>query len=251
MTLSLAPQADGAIEGLIEYDADLFDEGSVRQWGEALGCVLEGMTRDAAAPVGSLALSSAHARAARLARSAGPVVELDGPLTVAGLFEAQVARTPQAVALVCEGETLTYAQLEARANRLARHLVGRGIGPEDIVAILLERSEHLVVGLLAVLKAGAAYLPLDADYPAQRLSYMLDDSRAKLLITSTRLAGLLDAGQPALVLDEAALQAQLAREPARALTDAERVRALSPANLAYLIYTSGSTGKPKACGNDA
>ena len=105
-----------------------------------------------------------------------------------------------------------------------------------------------MVGLLAVLKAGAAYLPLDADSPAQRLSYMLDDSRAKLLITSTRLAGLLDAGQPALVLDEAALQAQLAREPARALTDAERVRALSPANLAYLIYTSGSTGKPKAVG---
>ncbi|WP_150114213.1 AMP-binding protein, partial [Polynucleobacter yangtzensis] len=93
-------------------------------------------------------------------------------------FAAQVARTPEAIALVYEEQSLTYAQLDARANQLARYLISQGIGPEQIVALLLDRSPQMIVALLAILKAGAAYLPLDPDYPAQRLSFMLSDSGA-------------------------------------------------------------------------
>ena len=113
--------------------------------------------------------------------------------TLPALFEAQVARTPDAVAVVFEEESLTYAQLNARANRLAHHLIGLGIGPESIVALALPRSLEMVIGLLGILKAGAAYLPLDPDYPAERLAFMLEDAQPRLLVVTT--AGHLGSGR--------------------------------------------------------
>jgi amino acid adenylation domain-containing protein len=155
------------------------------------------------------------------------------------LFQAQAARTPGAVALRFEEQSLTYAELDAWANRLAHHLVGLGAGPEARVGICLHRSAEMVVAMLAVLKSGAAYLPLDPSYPADRLAYMLRDSGAPLLVTQGSLRGLLPAdGVRTVSVDEdAAAIASHSADAPRTPVDA--------ANAAYVIYTSGSTGTPK------
>ena len=153
---------------------------------------------------------------------------------------AQAARTPDAVAVVFEDESLTYRELEARANRLARHLVRLGAGREARVGICLARGPEMVVALLAVLKAGAAYLPLDPAYPAARLAYMLDDAGAPLLVTETSLRGLLAGDGARIVLvdgDADAIAGEAAEAPRSSVV---------PQNAAYVIYTSGSTGRPKA-----
>ncbi|MGI5208662.1 amino acid adenylation domain-containing protein [Spirillospora sp. CA-108201] len=161
------------------------------------------------------------------------------PAVVPGLFEAQAARTPDAPAVAHGGTTLTYRELDERANRLARHLIGRGVGAEDFVALALPRDENLVVAALAVLKAGAAYQPIDLAYPADRVAYMLDDAAPACVITTSGAD--LPGTTPRVELDAL----DLAGHPAVSPSDAERVRPLRPGNAAYVIYTSGSTGRPK------
>ncbi|HLL46748.1 MAG TPA: amino acid adenylation domain-containing protein, partial [Longimicrobiaceae bacterium] len=160
------------------------------------------------------------------------------------LFEAQAARTPDAAAVVFEGGALTYGELNARANRLAHHLRGLGVGPEARVAICVERGPEMVAGLLAVLKAGGAYVPLDPAYPADRLRHMLEDSAPAVLLTQGALAGRLGAAELT-VLD---LQAGEPAWASRSETNPERA-GLTPDHLAYVIYTSGSTGRPKGVMN--
>ncbi|WP_369392747.1 amino acid adenylation domain-containing protein [Streptomyces sp. CG1] len=158
------------------------------------------------------------------------------------LFEEQVGRSPDAVAVVFEGERVSYAELNARANRLARVLVGRGVGPECLVAVALPRSVDLVVALLAVLKAGGAYVPVDPGYPADRIAYMLGDAAPTVLLTTGETAAVLPASdRPVLLLEDVVWQEQAAGD----LSDAERLAPLSGASPAYVIYTSGSTGRPK------
>ncbi|MBN6039850.1 non-ribosomal peptide synthetase/type I polyketide synthase [Amycolatopsis sp. 195334CR] len=154
------------------------------------------------------------------------------PGTLPELFEAQAARTPEAVALVHDGESLTYAELDARADRLAGHLASLGAGPERIVVLALPRSTDLVVSVLAVLKAGAAYLPLDLDQPPARLAQLLGDSGADIVLATGETAGLLPAVDGLVRLDDVEF------------AEAELRRA-EPANAAYVLYTSGSTGRPK------
>jgi amino acid adenylation domain-containing protein len=158
------------------------------------------------------------------------------------LFEEQAARTPDAVAVVHDGRTLTYSQLNARANQLAHHLQGLGIGPEALIAICVERGLEMVVGLLAILKAGGAYVPMDPSYPQERLAYILKDSAPAALLTLAHLQDMLPAGAnslPIIALDAGA--------PLWAgMPDSNPDRAgLSADHLAYVIYTSGSTGMPK------
>ncbi len=173
------------------------------------------------------------------------------PVTFPELFQAQVARTPDAPALVFAGpartEPLSYAELEARANRLAHLLIAGGAGPEQIVALVLPRSADIVIAQLAVLKAGAAFLPVDPAYPAERLAFMVTDARPVSVLTRAALAAALPVveGVPVLVVDEPALRSDLARMPDRAPTDTDRRAPLVPEHLAYVIYTSGSTGRPK------
>jgi len=161
------------------------------------------------------------------------------------LIEDQVRRAPNAVAVVCGPAALSYAELNARANRLARHLAGLGTGPEDVVALALPRSVNLVVALLAVLKVGAAYLPIDPDYPADRVEHMLRDSAPALLLTDTATAPAVSPGTAALVLDDPDTDRIVSALPVHDVTDADRVRPLSPDNPVYVIYTSGSTGHAK------
>ncbi|HYR09422.1 MAG TPA: amino acid adenylation domain-containing protein, partial [Longimicrobium sp.] len=156
------------------------------------------------------------------------------------LFEARAARTPDAVALVHEAESLTYAELNARANRLAHHLIRLGVGPEVRAGVCLERGVEMVTALLAVLKAGGAYVPLDPAYPAERLAFTLADAGVPVLLTQETLRGLLPAQAGVRVVSVDGAAAQIAAERAE-----NPERRAEPRNLAYLIYTSGSTGIPK------
>ena len=160
------------------------------------------------------------------------------------MFEEQAARTPDAPALVFEGASLTYAELNRRANRLAHYLGGLGVKPDARVAICVERGFEMVVALLAVVKAGGAYVPLDPAYPVERLKYMLEDSAAVALLTQNRLAGMFAEVSHAMpVLDLTAPSPAWRDQPE---TDPDRAGlGLLPTHLAYVIYTSGSTGKPK------
>ncbi|MFJ9182358.1 amino acid adenylation domain-containing protein [Streptomyces anulatus] len=164
--------------------------------------------------------------------------------TLPGLFAEAAATDPGAPALVHGDTVLSFQEVGGRAARLAHELIARGIGPEDLVALMLPRTEEMIVGILAVHQAGAAYLPLDPDYPAERLTFMLADASPALLLTTTALAG--RTGHPATVLlDDPGTRAALGARSDRPPTDADRSRPLRPENPAYLIYTSGSTGVPK------
>ena len=155
------------------------------------------------------------------------------------LFAAQAAATPDAVAAVCEGNTLSYRELDARANRLAHHLRALGVGPEVVVGLCVERSLEMLIGLIAILKAGGAYLPLDPGYPRERLAFMLSDAGAPVLLTQQALRAALPAHAARVVLLDADAEA-IARHPATAPDTG-----LAPQHPAYVIYTSGSTGTPK------
>ncbi|AUG80137.1 hypothetical protein CFP65_5435 [Kitasatospora sp. MMS16-BH015] len=168
------------------------------------------------------------------------------PTTLGALIEAQTARTPAAPALITEGLTLTYAELDARAARLARLLAARGLGTEDVVALALPKSAEAITALLAVAKTGAAWLPADPAYPAERLRHMLTDSGAALVLSTTAAAAELpETGAPRLLIDSPEYLAELAAQPEAPFTAADRLRPVSAADIAYVIYTSGSTGLPK------
>ncbi|WP_045770811.1 AMP-binding protein, partial [Xanthomonas albilineans] len=157
------------------------------------------------------------------------------------VFEQQAARTPQAIAVVDGQCTLCYADLDARANQLAHHLIAHGIGPEDRIALFLHRGVEVIVAILAVLKAGAAYLPLDPAYPAERLAFMLDDAQPRVLITQHALANAWQERDDITLLRIDTDTDTWAQQP----THAPQRTDLLPQHPAYLIYTSGSTGTPK------
>ncbi|MDV5143314.1 amino acid adenylation domain-containing protein [Streptomyces sp. SBC-4] len=164
-------------------------------------------------------------------------VDLPGDATVVGLFEAQVERTPEAVAVVSGGSEVSYADLDARANRLARHLVAQGVGPESFVGVCLERGVDTVVALLAVLKSGGAYLPIDPGYPADRIGYMLADAKPAVVLTSSSTTAVIPLPTvTVLAMDELDVTT---------LEDGPLAVEIRPEHPAYVIYTSGSTGRPK------
>jgi nonribosomal peptide synthetase DhbF len=165
--------------------------------------------------------------------------------TLPQLFQEQVRRTPDATAVVSGRREMSYTELNARANRLARFLVSLGAGPERLVAVALPRSPDLVVAALAVLKSGAAYLPVDPGYPAERIAFMLADARPVAVLTTALVGQGLPAGTPQVALDDPAVEAAVSHLADGDLADAERRAPLRPSSPAYVIYTSGSTGRPK------
>ncbi|MDV3208036.1 MAG: amino acid adenylation domain-containing protein, partial [Rhodococcus ruber] len=190
-----------------------------------LPALLAGLLADAAAVLGDAAVAPA-----------GPDLG-----TLVGRFDAQVAATPDAVALEFDGETLTYAEFDARVNRLARHLIGLGVGPDTRVGLSMRRSFDLLVGMYAVVKAGGAYVPLDPDHPADRIAYVLDIAEPVAVVTTARDRVDLPASVPVVLVDTLDLAA-VSADPVR---DDERLGSLTADDLAYVIFTSGSTGRPK------
>ena len=168
------------------------------------------------------------------------------PVALPTLFERQVALHPANIALISGGSSLSYSDLNLRANRLAHLLLRRGIGPEDLVAIALPRSSSMIISILAVLKAGAAYLPIDPSYPAERIAFLLEDAAPAAVITEGTIAARLPASAPVLVLDRVEVAAHAtAEQPERNPTDPDRKTLTTLFDSAYVIYTSGSTGRPK------
>ena len=223
----------------VNYSTDLFERATVVQMLGHLAGVLEQVAADAGVRLSRLELLGDAERA--LVLQAWNRTERPYPrgVCIHELFEAQVRERPEAVALAWDGAELTYQELAARANRLAHHLVRRGVGPESRVGVLLERGAELIVSLLAVLKAGGCYVPLDPAYPAERLRLMLDDSSIRVLISRSGLAGVAETGGLGVVhldRDADAIMSEPVEAPHSGAT-AE--------NLAYIVYTSGSTGRPK------
>ncbi|KOU09329.1 amino acid adenylation domain-containing protein [Streptomyces sp. NRRL F-5755] len=165
--------------------------------------------------------------------------------TLPDLFQEQARRTPDATALVCGATTWTYAELNARANRLAHALIARGAGPETRVALALPRTAEHIAGLLAVLKTGAAYVPVDPELPAERIRFLLADTRPGCVLTTTEAGGRLPDTAATLCLDDPATVRDLGSRPVTDPTDADRRSPLTPGHPAYVSYTSGSTGQPK------
>ncbi|MEU3730984.1 amino acid adenylation domain-containing protein [Streptomyces sp. NPDC033538] len=243
LTFFLAVDGTGALRGDLQYATDLFDRGTAEEISARLVRVLERFAADPDLRVGDVDVLSARERERLLVEvnTAGGSVD---EVTLVELFERQAARRADEVAVVYDGTTLTYGELNARANRLARHLIARGVGPESLVGVCLERSAELVVALLAVLKAGGAYLPIDPDSPADRVAHIVEDAAPVLLVTTDTTDAVPDLAHdlPLVHLDRAGA---FDGESAADLTDAERRTALRPAHPAYVIYTSGSTGRPK------
>ncbi|MGO4263842.1 AMP-binding protein, partial [Lysobacter sp. TAB13] len=232
-----------ALSGSIAYASDLFDRITVERMMDHWTTLLTAMVADDSASVARLPLLTPPQRAQVLqgfhAQAHGDTPRQFERGVIHHGFEAQVALTPDAPAVSYEQQTLSYAELDRRANQVAHRLIALGVKPDDRVAICVERSLDMVVGLLGILKAGGGYVPLDPAYPADRLAYMLEDSAPVALLSQSALrASLPQAECPVLELDDAAVWAQ-------ARTDTPVVSNLHPHHLAYVIYTSGSTGQPK------
>ncbi|WP_238413135.1 non-ribosomal peptide synthetase, partial [Saccharothrix deserti] len=226
---------DGGITGFLGYDSDLYDESTARLMADRLAVTLERLTREPDTALLDLDIRT-DAERARLAElsTGAPITVPD--LCVHEMVEQQVDRTPDALALIASDGRFTYRELDQRANRVAHHLRGLGVGPETRVGVCLPRTSNLLVAILGVLKSGGSYVPVDPAYPAERIRHILDDSDAPVLITTTELQIDVAPGRTVLKFDELdATDIPSTRPDNRA----------KPDNLAYTIYTSGSTGRPK------
>jgi len=242
LKLDLKLQLRRVAEGLaaqFTYCADLFDAATIVRMAGHFRKLLEGIVANPDEQVSRLPLLTDAERYQLVVDWNSTAMEYARDRCVHQLFEAQAARTPDAVAVAFEGRTLTYGELDRRVNQLAHHLIKLGAKPDGLIGICLERSLEMVVGLLGILKAGSAYVPLDPAYPRDRLSYMLENSEAPLLLTQAQLVENLPAsGATVVLIDSHRPEITKQSHASPALT-------LDPENRAYVIYTSGSTGKPK------
>ncbi|HEV2149288.1 MAG TPA: MupA/Atu3671 family FMN-dependent luciferase-like monooxygenase [Longimicrobiaceae bacterium] len=238
LSLYVRELPDGSLAARVEYAADLYERATVERWMAHFRHLVRALAAAPDRPVGEAALMDGG-EADRVLRGWNRTEAAFDAAPLPRLFEAQVRRTPGAEALVFGEERLTFEELNRRANRWARHLAARGVGPEARVGLMLERSVEMVVAMLAVLKAGGAYVPLDPAYPQERLRYMAEDAGVSLVLTQAALRGRLpEAGVPVVAWEEA-------RAAVNTLDPGDLDVPLQPENSAYVIYTSGSTGAPK------
>ncbi|MEC1667414.1 non-ribosomal peptide synthetase [Bacillus mojavensis] len=234
------------LEGLLEYSTDLFKRETVQALADRLLRLLEAAEAAPDQKIGSLDILAPEERSIT-ATDWQSVSEKIPQACLPELFEKQAAMSPDSIAVVYKDKAMSYTELNERANRLARLLISKGVGSEQFVALALPRSLDMTVGLLAVLKAGAAYLPLDPDYPADRIAFMLNDARPAIIITSSQVENQIPPAEnvPKIVLDDPELCEKLKTYSPLNPDHTDRIRPLSPFNTAYVIYTSGSTGVPK------
>ncbi|MCZ8118403.1 MAG: amino acid adenylation domain-containing protein [Microcystis sp. LE18-22.4A] len=238
--LTLAMENTGAeLKGVWEYNTDLFDRSTIERLTGNFITLLEALVVNPQQPIFQLPLLT-EVEAKELLKDWN-ATEKDYPFhhCIHNLFEEQAARTPAAVAVVFEGQELTYQELNIQANQLAHYLQSLGVNSEVLVGIYLERSLLVIVGLLAVLKAGGAYIPLDPDYPQQRLTYMAEDAQISLLLTQESLLDSLPAEDVGVIVLDKLAEILTVQNPENPFSE------VVPENLLCLLYTSGSTGKPK------
>ena len=236
-------ESDGELAGRFSYSTDLFDEETITRMTEHFRVFLESAVADPNVAISRLPILGEAERHRLLVEWNDTRVEYPRDTPLHRLIEAQVEKTPDAVALIYESERLTYRELNSRANQLARHLQKNGVGPDVLVGVCAERSIELVIALLASMKAGGAYVPLDPEYPKDRLEMMLADANAPVVLTQSHLLDRLPVGAKnvfRLDHDWPSIQNEITENPAAAV---------GGKNLAYAIYTSGSTGKPKGVPN--
>ncbi len=233
--LCIAAYASDSLRLVAEYDRSAFDEATIRRMLDHLRTVLEAIAQNPDATIAELPMLPSGERT-QLLHEWNPKPPAEPPTdTLHELFTAQARRTPHAIALVQDETRITYAELESRANAIASHLSALGIAHEDIVSLCMERTPDLVVALLGILKCNAAYLPIDLAYPPERLSYMMEDAHAPVVLTQRSLAERLPQNSARLVFIEDIAPADYTPAPG------------STGQLCYVLYTSGSTGKPKGC----
>jgi amino acid adenylation domain-containing protein/non-ribosomal peptide synthase protein (TIGR01720 family) len=232
----------------IEFDRRRLEEATVRRMLGHLRQLLEDIAQNPHASIGAVRLLTEAERKELVEEyhpapqsNVGSSLPLDGGATLHQLFEQQVARRPEAVALTCDGRSLTYAQVNTRANRIARRLTEYGVKPETLVGLCLDRTNEIVIAILAILKSGGAYLPIDLAYPPERLAFMLQDAQAPVLLTQRELTSKLPSTQARVLCIEDVLETSLADGS----DETNLPPSADPDNLAYVIYTSGTTGKPK------
>ncbi len=242
LTLTLAEQ-EGGLAGAVEYNTDLFDEPTIGRLIGHLQTLLEGVTANPDDHISRVPILPEAERHQVLLEWNDTYAEVPKDKCVHHLFEEQAARTPEAVAVIFADQQLTYRELNARANQLARQLQGAGVGPDARVGICVTRSLEMMIGLLGILKAGGAYVPMDPAYPAERLAFMLEDAQLSVLLTQKKLADLLPPHPAKVICLDSFVEETAAEATAQASSNPQS--AATPDHLAYVIYTSGSTGKPK------
>ncbi len=230
-------EAGNTILGVFHYNTDLFDDSTIQRLEGHFQRLLQGIVAHPEEVVGKLPLLTEAELHQLLVEWNDTKVDYPQDKCIHELFEEQVAKTPDAVAVVFEEEQLTYQELNSRANQLAHYLQKLGVAPEVLVGICVERSPEMIIALLATLKVGGAYVPLDPTYPTERLAYMLDDSQVSTILTHKSLLSQLPVTKAKIVTFDSPeiVQASLTNP----------ISIVKPDNLAYIIYTSGSTGKPK------
>ncbi|WP_037178201.1 non-ribosomal peptide synthetase, partial [Rhodococcus sp. UNC363MFTsu5.1] len=234
--------APTGVRGSFTYATDLFDAATIEAFIARFVRVLESVVSGADAPVGDIEILSRVERAELAARIGAGETE---PQTLPELLAAAADRDPSADALVADGRSLTYRELDEQSSRLARALIGRGAGPESVVAMALPRSVESVLAIWAIAKTGAAYVPIDPSYPADRIEHMVSDSEVVVGVTAAPFVAALPDSVQWLDLDDSDFVAQLSELSPAAITDADRIVPVRLGQPAWVIYTSGSTGKPK------
>ncbi|HEX5085917.1 MAG TPA: amino acid adenylation domain-containing protein [Blastocatellia bacterium] len=233
-------EAGTRLFGTVEYNSDLFERSTILRMIGHYQRLLEAIVSRPATPAMALPLLSEAEQRQLLVEWNDTAADCPRHLCLHELFEAQVTRSPENIAVVCDGAQLSYSELNTRSNQLARVLKGIGVGPESRVALLVERSLDAVIGILAILKAGGAYVPLDPQSPPERLAFMIEDAEAAVTLTQSRLWEAPPSTLSKVVSLDGSWDLIAAEDPA------DLPCAATPENMAYMIYTSGTTGRPKA-----
>ncbi len=234
--MSITVSSHETIVMKLAYNTELFTEKTMNRIESHLYQITDALLADADRLVEEISIITDAEKAELLVEFNRSELEFSRDKTIYQLFEEQVNLTPDKPAVVFEDQSLTYRELNAKANQLARILREKGVAKDQIVGIMVERSQEMIIGILGILKAGGAYLPIDYEYPAERISYMLEDSEARILLTNKALKNLIQFTGEMILIEDQELYTG----------DSSNLNAVNgPTDLAYLIYTSGSTGKPK------
>ena len=231
-------ETENGLDGFVEYSTDLFEAPTIQRLCGHYRTLLEAVAHDPDQSIATLSMLTEQERRQILYEWNNTRTEYP-EACVHELFEQQVALHPDAIALVFEGQQLSYREVNQRANQLAHYLRKQGIEPEMLVGVCMERCPELLIGLLGIWKAGGAYVPLDPAYPAERLSFMVQDATVKVVLTDTKHRHLFPSAKNKTICVDSD-RPVIARESTSNLNSV-----VSPLNLAYVMYTSGSTGKPK------